>query len=297
MDMQVEVTENIHGENFRCGVDVDGRPFIGQRNNVFYTFSEHPHWNKMSVEVQNDIQKLINQANEWFREYESPIALLSPIVFFGELCGNSMQKGFTYPWTGLRVLYFDFFRFGQFYNPLSFHNICHSVSVPTVPIRFASMSLRDALKLNVERMTSNIANEPYIEGVVIKPIDTDVLNSIWKFHDRFIIKHKTTKFAENKGSGIKDNTNHLELQAQMENVSQFITEARIDHAIERLTERGVQIERHMRDMKYVVPEVTADVAREEFDGVLTNEQKKAIGKLVPKVYAKMLDDSINSLLN
>ena len=83
------VTEKIHGENFRVGIDGKGL-FIGQKNMLFRTFEEHPNWNRMSDDLKDEIFEI----HKYIHNLKShPKYKQKNITFFGELFGNGMQKG------------------------------------------------------------------------------------------------------------------------------------------------------------------------------------------------------------
>ena len=48
------VTEKIHGENFRVGID-GKTEFIGQKNLIFREHEDHPNWNKFSDKAKKEI--------------------------------------------------------------------------------------------------------------------------------------------------------------------------------------------------------------------------------------------------
>lgn len=305
MELECVVTEKIHGENFRVGIDTSGRLFIGQRNVIFYldgdiqpsetvaSFnSEHPHWNRMNTAAQQLVNKLLIFCSDKYEETGNSF------VFFGELCGNGMQSGFKYPWDGLKVLYFDVqispkdgvpyylpHRDAYYWMDLN--------GVPRVPVVATKRTVAEALKIDVERMVSEVAISDFIEGVVIKPIDRELVNTLWPFDNRFIIKHKTKRHSEQKQ---RDKTKSVpNLNSPF---CDFVTFARIEHAIERINEQGnITINYEMSDLRYIRNEVLVDIQNEENNGLeLPIDDVKSLNKYIPKVYSDFLTLRVSELL-
>ena len=55
LNTQAIVNEKIHGENLRIGITADGEPFIGQKNNLFRDYKDHPHYHKFSDILLDEI--------------------------------------------------------------------------------------------------------------------------------------------------------------------------------------------------------------------------------------------------
>lgn len=302
LDLKCIVTEKIHGENFRVGVTETGDPFIGQRNQIFYVMytgdiseptwvgqSAHPNWNKLTSAARNKIDKLLGVCVMKFEETGTGF------VFFGELCGNGLKTGFTYPWDGLSVLYFDVL-FKE--RDEDAHYLAHRdayywmdyFNVPRVPVVATQNTIREALALDVEAMKSEVTGDGFIEGVVIKPVDRLLVNAIWHSDHRLIIKHKTERYSEEA---------HRKVKVTVADINspfcEFVTIARIEHAIEKIEENGNPIEYEMKDMQYIRNEVVQDIEREENNGYpLTPEDNKALNKFIPKVYAELLREKTNA---
>jgi len=289
LDLEAQVSEKIHGENFRVGIDEGGKTFIGQRNGTFYDHTTHVNWNRMNGDAQETVIKLINIAKSFYEVRNLPI------TFYGELCGNGMQSGFVYPWDGLMVVYFDVREGDTYVNPIRASEWFNDHEIPQVPIYHESMTVREALTLNVNITPSLLTNNDNIEGVVVKPNDLDALNQIWKFDTRFIIKHKSDSFSEM--SKPKDRTPKVKYDSPFVD---FVTTARIEHAIQAIEERDPgAIKNEMADMRYIVREVIADIEREENDGVAFekgNPDKGSISRAIPKIYLHMLNTQVQKAL-
>ena len=287
LDLEAEVTEKIHGENFRVGVTEDGRTFVGQRNGTFYTPEEHPNWNRMTPETQETVQHLLDLAEAY------QFSRGGAVCYYGELCGNDVQKGFTFDWDGLTVVYFDVREGEDYLSPIKAREWFGIQCVPYVPIYHDKWTVRDALSIDVETLPSILSNEDYIEGVVIKPNDIEALANLWKFDARFIIKHKSDKYSEQ--SKMKDRTPKVVYDSPF---TDFVTEARIDHAIQVIEEKEPgTIKNEMADMRFIIYEVLADIEREENDGnPLERKDRSSVNKATPRVYQQMINAQVKEAL-
>lgn len=291
LDMKCQVTEKVHGENFRIGVDPSKGFFVGQRNNIFYSLEDHPHWHKINEQTKQDLIRMRDD----LLMVNSSIGVY--LTAYGELCGNGMQSGFTYPFDGLTVYFFDIHVLYEdsrekWENPVEARDWLSYMNYQVMPEISKTTTVREALKIDVESMKSEVANEDFIEGVVIKPIDTARLQEIYPLHGRFVVKIKTEKYAE-----AKKPKKHEKKVTYVSEFDRFVTRARIEHAIERLVESGTDIQNHMSDMKYLVHEVSDDIAKEENDGVgLSKPERGAISKAIAAIYLNMLNEQINDLI-
>jgi len=284
-NLRADVTEKIHGENIRCGVDNKGS-FIGQRKTLCRDFTDHSNWNKLSVRTKDELGRIHIYITN--KKRDAKFAQKN-ITFFGELHGQGMQKGFTYPFSdGLRVRWFDIKVNDRYELFVDKQEIFRDLGLESVPY-IGRMTIRESLDLDIENMKSQVAEQNFIEGVVITPEVPDW----WRFHSRLIIKHKTKKFAEakqGKSKSVKPINNFVSEYVD------FVTEARIDHAIQALKERKIEILYELRDLQYIPKEVIADIEKEENDGhPLPKEDKKYLGSYIPRYYKKYLDDMLVNL--
>ena len=284
--LESHVTEKIHGENFRVGVDGKGE-WIGQRNNHFREFELHPNWNRMSEKVKNEI-KIIHV---YIRKMKKlPKYKIKNITFFGELHGNGMQKGFTYPFDdGLRVRWFDIKVNEEYYSYVDKQTLFSTLELET-PHFLGFMPIKEALELNIENIRSQVANEDYIEGVVITPLS---IPDFWRFPARLILKYKTQKYSEEKQGKHKK---EKPINNFVSKYVDFVTEARLDHVIQSLKESGVHIGSEMSDLQHIPKTMIVDIEKEENDGQpLAKEDRKYLGSYIPKFYKKYLDQMLKDL--
>jgi len=282
------VTEKIHGENFRVGIDGKGE-WIGQKNQLFRKFEKHPNWYKLSDLTKNEIKVI----HVYIRELKKlPKYKQKNITFFGELFGNGMQKGFTYPNIndGLNVLWFDIKTNDKYMSPNDKYLVFQHIGIEEIPI-IGQMTIKEALNLDIENMKSSVANEPYIEGVVITPLE---IPNWWRFSSRLIIKYKTKKYSEQKQGKHKT---ERPINNFVSKFVDFVTEARIEHAIQALKEQGIEILYEMKDLQHIPKAVIVDIEKEENDGQpLIKEDRKFLGSYIPKFYKKYLDNMLKEKL-
>jgi hypothetical protein len=294
-DLMAVVTEKIHGENFRVGIDGKGE-FIGQKNMLFREFEGHPNWNRMSEEVKGEIFNIHSYIHKMKKH---PKYKTKNITFFGELYGTGMQTGFTYPsfddgeedsGTGLRVLWIDIKTNESYMNDADKRLIFSTVELETVPV-IGIMTIKEALELDIENIESRVANEKHIEGVVITPLE---IPDWWRFPSRLILKYKTKKYTEESKDKHKK---EKPINNFVSKYVDFVTEARLDHVIQSLMESGVEILYEMRDLQHIPRAMIGDIEKEENDGQpLAKEDKKYLGSYIPKFYKKYLDQMLEDLI-
>lgn len=278
MKIKVQVTEKVHGEQFRIGIDEKGI-FIGQRNQLFRKFENRPHWNKISNETKKELEIISNFCKT-----------KSECIFFGELYGNGMQKGFTYPFNELKIIWFDIKLDGKYCKPDVVQKIIQNDFGFKHVFHIGDFTIEDALKIDIENMKSFIANEDYTEGIVLKPYN---IPDFWKFPSRLIIKYKTKKFTEQKQGKYKRIKNESGEQFVSKFID-FITTERINHAIDRLKETGIKIIYEMPDLQYLTKSVIGDIEKEENDGhQLEKEDRKYLGRYIPIFYKNYLQNLVN----
>ena len=297
LNTQAIITEKIHGENFRIGMTADGNIFIGQKNNLFRNLKDHPHYHKFSDILLDQIHKLFGHflAANTLKTLEKNEDTFTEIIGFGELYGPGMQKGFTWNFEGLRVLWFDL-KQGGVYVPSDtlkpFYDILELNTVPLIGV----MSIKEALQLDIETIKSQAANEDYIEGIVINPLTTP---DCWRFPARLIIKHKTKKYTENH-SGKWRHQKEVHGEVFVSKFLDFVTDERIQHAMQTITESGQEIFYEMQDLKFLTKEVLADIEKEEHEGLrLPKDDRKYLSKYVPKYYrnylARMVEEKLKNV--
>ncbi len=276
---QAVVTEKIHGENFRIGITADGERFIGQKNNLFRDFKKHPHYHKFSDKLLSEIDTLFTHLMLHFKRDD-----YNEISAFGELYGKGMQKGFTFDFDGLRVLWFDLMQDGVYIPSANIMPYYTILGLNTVPF-IGAMTIKEALSMDIEALESQVADQDFIEGIVINPM---TIPDCWRFPSRLIIKYKTKKYTENK-SGKWKHQKEVEGELFASKFIDFVTDSRIEHAIQAITERDQEIFYEMQDLRFLTVEVIADIEKEENEGEkLPKDDRKYLSKYVPKYYRNYL---------
>lgn len=280
LKLEAYATEKLHGENFRCGVDETGKTFIGQRNNIFYKNTDHPHWNKIHPSVQEKIIFIQESLKRGYDESDNPVSF----VFYGELIGVGMQDGFKWDFENLQIRWFD----AKFNNEYLVPNVGRATlaafNIPLVPI-VKKDTIENLLNLDVESIQSSVSLSPYIEGVVIAPL---YIPDWYKMETRLIIKHKTAKYAEAKRKSEPKEKFDSEF-------SQYVTHGRLVNVLGHLSEQGVELKDEMSDMKHLVPAVVSDIVNEENDGKdLEKPERTAISKAIGKLYTDYLTEKFKN---
>ena len=286
-DLMAVVTEKIHGENFRVGIDGKGE-FIGQKNMLFREFEEHPNWNRMSNKAKLEINKI----HAYIRgRKKHPKLKTKNITFFGELYGKGMRSGFEWNFDdGLRVLWIDIKMNDKYFIDEDKHFVFATIGLDVVPV-IGTMTIKEALELDIEKIESRVANEKHIEGVVITPLE---IPDWWRFPSRLILKYKTKKYTEESKDKHKK---EKPINNFVSKYVDFVTEARLDHVIQSLMESGVEISYEMRDLQHIPRAMIGDIEKEENDGQpLAKEDRKYLGSYIPKFYKKYLDQILEDLI-
>ena len=276
LNLDAHVTEKLHGENFRIGIK-NNKWIYGQRNNQWHDFRNHVKFSQMNDNLKNDIETIKNYIIE---------NGFTDMFFFGELVGNGLQSGFNWPFNGLEVRWFAIKINGLYMNIKMAFEIFNKLEIKTAPVVSESMKIRDALKINVDEMHSIETGDDHVEGVVIVPIE--IPDGLWRYADDLIIKHKSTRFSEISKPKKRKNSSNSEEKFESE-FNKFVTVARIEHAIEKLSEKGVNITHQMSDMAHIPKEVLADISKEENnDEDLPKQDRKSVISEIASVYNDML---------
>jgi hypothetical protein len=266
------VTEKIHGQNFRVGVNEEGEWFIGQKKQLFYwngneflneSGQPHPNWHKMSVTTKADIFFILKKL-ERMSEFGT--------VLYGELFGNGMQAGFTYGDVQnkeLHVAYFEISVDGIYMEPAKaiqrLQTKFNLLTVPTIGV----MTLRELLDYDVESLGSKLANEDSVEGVVALPMNGFVNG--WDFADRFAIKKKVPKYAEQK----QKDPEKPKKEKYVSPFSQFVVENRLQHVLDELEQDGHFLSGDKDFRLLVVEKMLENIQNEENnkEGFESNDRK------------------------
>lgn len=279
----MHVTEKIHGSNFRCGIDEEDRQFIGQRKQTFYWNGEeflnengqpHPNWHKASSDTKTDIFFVLRNLKQ-----KPEIGT----VLYGELFGNGMQAGFTYGDVEdkkLRIAYFEISVNGVYMEPIkAMQRLQKEFDLLTVPI-IGIMTLQEFLDYDVESLGSKLANEDNVEGVVALPMNGSVNG--WDFADRFAIKKKIPKYAEQKQKDPKKSKKEKYISP----FSQFVVENRLQHVLDELEQDGHFLSGDKEFRLLVVEKMLKNIQNEENNGEdFELKDRKALANEIHRLFS------------
>lgn len=282
MEIECEVTEKIHGENCRIGKTADNRYFVGQKNGIFFNFEEHPNWNKMTKNVKKQISRIHEYCKAFFNR---------EIIFYGELCGNGLQSGFTFLFDGYEVLYMDVCLDGQYLPKDRTRDLIKRLHLSYVPY-LGTMKLGHALEMKVNSMPSKFCKNDYIEGIVISPLNYP---EIWRLQSRLVIKVKTDKYAEQSKS--KKTNGDLDKVKYQSEFGEFVTYGRFENVLSHCKETE-EVKYEMSDLKFLVGAMIQDIEKECNDGQeLNKDDRRYLAKYIPSEYKKYLDEKNREYLS
>jgi hypothetical protein len=274
------VTEKIHGFNARFGLDLDGTPWAGGRNQVAVE-GDPGQWDR------GKLQGFIGFAADMVQQ-----GILAGQTLFGEWAGKGIQKGIDY---GER----DFYMFGAMCDEghlLAWDEvttIADVLGIKTVPVLYHEYGLPSIEKLNEWREAKSLIAETGREGICLTQ-DPPVRDG-WGHY--LIGKFKAAAFAENAHA--QKPLRELPDMANVVNfVADYATAMRLEHVLaqvgEELTAQFDNVHKDPLDVVNtgrVMREMYEDVVREagsEYDA-LADEDKKMLGKVLSQAAKKLLD--------
>ena len=289
MDLTVEITEKVHGTNFRIGQS-DGLAYIGTRKHVFTERisgdfihqdkpgTDHPEWNRIPDELKDKIRRILGDMK----------VMAQPIQAFGELYGPGIQKGFNWNDDHVNLFLFDVKTKDRWIphtelEGLPFTDYVEWSTVLTVT------TLKDALQYDIESLTSSYSDDDFVEGIVITPLGP--IPEWWSelVDARLIIKIKTKKYAE---ASSKPRPTKPQKEHYVSEYNRFVNENRFEHVIQALTDQhGIYtIKYEMRDLQMLIPAVIADIVMEENSNVpLMKKDSSSLHRFIAQEYGKFLD--------
>ena len=138
-------SEKIHGSNFRC-INLNGEDVIGSHKLILKP-GEGKFWELYKNVFKNEIPE--------------------NFIFYGEICGPGVQKGYTYGFTNPTIIIFSIKQlFGNFIHPLEVVRICEEYNIPHV--NFYKKEFYDYEKcLEDARKSSEYTTTHLREGIVL----------------------------------------------------------------------------------------------------------------------------------
>lgn len=290
MDLTVEITEKVHGTNFRIGQS-DGLAYIGTRKHIFterisgdFVHQEkdeqHPRWSRMPDELQDKVRKILADMK----------VMAQPIQAFGELYGPGIQKGFNWHDEHYNLFLFEVKTKDRWIphtelEGLPFTDYVEWSTVLTVT------TMKDALQYDVESLKSSYSDDDFVEGIVITPLGP--IPEWWSelVDARLIIKIKTKKYAEAASAPNPNKKTGPKITFVTE-YARFVNDNRFEHVIQTIEEDlGIYtIKYEMKDLQILLTAVIADIVMEENSNVpLMKEDMHSIRRIIAERYSDFLD--------
>lgn len=266
------ITEKLHGFNGRFGIDEDGTPWVGSRNQVIA--EGHPDgWDTSAL------QGFVAFAADHV------MALTTGETLFGEWAGKGIQKGIDY---GAR----DFYAFGLMVDSElaswdELTTICMTLGVKTVPLISAQYDVPHPFALQALRdQPSKIAGTNW-EGVCLSshPQKTD------RYGRPLIVKIKSPTFAETAREK-KDRPagQAIVMDGARAFAEDYVTAMRLEHVLDQVRESSGSNPLDVRLTGDVLRAMYQDVAREGATDLaaLPEDQQKLVGKVVAELTKPLL---------
>ena len=280
------VTEKLHGFCGRFGVDADGVPWVGSRNNVVEAGAlnfpeENPEW------PRDELQGFVGYAAEHV------VFLKDGETLFGEWAGKGIQKGIDY---GKPDFYaFGLMRDGALVAWDDLARCCEVGDIKTVPVLYRGSDIPPIACLADWRVAKSLIAETSREGICIAK-DPPVREAYGHY---LIGKFKSPEFAERARERNRTSPNELPDMTNLQNfVDDYATDERFVHVIDLVAEelRGQFDNAHKDPMDVVntgrvLQEMYQDVVREagqEYEE-LADSDKKMLGKVLNTTTKRMLD--------
>lgn len=282
MDVECEITEKIHGENFRVGKTADNRYFVGQKNGMFFNFEEHPNWNRMTKNAKKQVGRIHDYCKAFYNR---------EVIFYGELCGNGLQKGFEFSFDGYEILFMDISLDASYLAKDRTRDLIKRLKLSYVPY-LGTMKLGHAIEMDVNSMSSKVCNNDYIEGVVVSPL---TYPEVWRLQSRLVIKVKTDKYAEqSKSKKTNGDMDKIKFQSAF---AEFITFGRFENVTSHCKETE-DVKYEMSDLKFLVKAMVQDIEKECNEGKeLSKDDKRYLSKYIPTEYKKYLDERNKDIIS
>lgn len=279
-DTQYVVTEKVHGFNARFGVDAEGIPWVGSRNQVVAD-GDPTRW-------PDGLQGFVRFAASVLCDQEGYVQLRAGVTLFGEWAGKGVQKGIDY---GVpRFFLFGAMDFGELLPWSLVEQLGRGYGLNLVPVLRLSNGVPTAEQLLAIRDRASSIAPTNGEGVVVYayPVPTDV------YGHRVIMKVKAPAFEErtrfrdpNKG---QPKSMAPGVQAFAE---EYCTAMRLEHVLQQVKDsvdwpgkdKGIVIDVNPLDVEYtgfVMRAMVEDCIREgrgDYDR-LTEDEQKAVGKAI-----------------
>lgn len=312
-DIRYVIMEKIHGSNSQVSYNLSDETFTyGSRNHVLEDDEVHYHLRECVEPLKQNIIIMSNILAKGLMPLGQQV---TDVTFFGEVCGGcyphpnvprnkeamKVQKGVYYSpdnqWFAFDIGYELKDVDNMFFLSASkFFTYCAIGHIPMVPILHISGSLDKALaykndKLSCISKRNHLPplDENRMEGVVIRPWDTDV----WFGHTRLVIKNKNETFKEKTRVPKSQEIPEVSEKAKqaMEEVLQYVNYNRVHNVISKIGE--VTVKQIGEVIMLTNKDVLADYEK-EYDTLtyLDKSDEKLVRKFLNGEVAKCVRDVI-----
>jgi hypothetical protein len=266
------VTEKLHGFNARFGIDPDGTPWCGPRNNVIHEggdlFAGDPTWPR---EAQQGFVGYAASHIKWLAFGET---------LFGEWAGKGIQKGIDY---GPK----DFYAFGLMddtgnlapWDDLA--SACAAGNIKTVPLIYIGLGLPSMEILSAWRDATSLIATTQRGGICLTQ-DPPARDGYGHY---LIGKFKGAAFSEvSHAKRERPEREAPDITAVQDFVFKFATPERLQHVLDQVAEEcHFQFDNHHKDpldivnMGRVLRTMYQDVVREagaEYEALADGDKKR-----------------------
>ena len=218
LDLEVLVTEKIHGTSVRFGKTADGLFLVGSRNNLIFDGKTHyPEFDGYGFYnwVLNNTRQLL--PNNTF--------------FYGEFYGSGVQKGIQYCPEGVKAFAcFDVVRDGNFIGVDERDELCVRHGIPRVPVhhrgKITVAELQNLLTKPSLQAARNGFSDEVAEGVVLSTLEPQYDHR----GNRMIAKFKHEKFNEKERPAKVPKAKSLNWALG----AAYCTEARVENCLDKV---------------------------------------------------------------
>ena len=188
----VVVTEKIHGTNFRCGwLPTKPRTLWAKLLKFLKLTPEYEFvYGSHNIQLQDGSKKQFYTENVYsqiINKYDLKAKLrgMPNKIFFGEIFGPGIQKGYAYGRVDIEVVFFDIYdvKDGRYLDYYDFKADCRQLGLNKTPVRQIGPWHPDYVSF-LENMPSLLGDQKYHEGFVVR-----TLTETNRHCGRVVLKH------------------------------------------------------------------------------------------------------------
>jgi RNA ligase (TIGR02306 family) len=201
-DEMVEITEKVHGTNFRAGyvkkefntIWSKMLRFFGLTSKYEFVYGSHNVQLQKSIKIKDDSTNVYLEA---VKRDRLPEILKPGEVVYGEIYGSSVQKNYMYDCKeGQRkTVYFDYMKDERYVSPQEARPFFILNRLPIVPIIYTGPFNLEVIKAKLKGNSVMVPSQKVIEGGVCRSLKEDSCfmgRKILKFiNDDYLLKDNT----------------------------------------------------------------------------------------------------------